>query len=235
MTRSSDGSPELAILCVGRTDRSEFRDVLPVLTAWGSVSTAPTARAAQTQLAHESPTPDLIVFAQSYPGEFTDEQIDDLRRQAPLARLVALLGTWCEGEMRSGTPWSGAVRVYWHEWKPHCHLEMERLLTGRESLWSLPPTACEEERCLAIAVRKHGQGAGLVDILTEQYDLYDLLAAACFERGFTPRWRRNDDEPRDDVPDVVLFDASGEMVAEIVRLRRPDYSCRPDRGRKSVP
>ena len=220
MRRSSEGPQELVILCMGRTNRSEFRDVLPALNGWGSVLTAPTARAARTRLVREWPTPDLIVFAQSYPGEFTDEQVDGLRRYAPLARLIALLGTWCEGEMRSGTPWSGAVRVYWHQWSPHCQQEIECLVTGRESSWSLPPTACEEERCLAIAARECREGVGVVDIVTEQYDVYDLFSAACRMRGFTPRWRRESDEPRDDVPDVVLFDASGETTVELAKLRR---------------
>jgi hypothetical protein len=220
MNSSSAETPGFVIVCVGRTNRSEFSDVLPSLAPWGTVLTAPTPRAARTQLTHESLTPDVIVVAQSYPGEFTDEQIDDLRRDAPLARVVAVLGTWCEGEMRSGTPWSGAVRVYWHQWKPHCHLEMQRLLAGRESLWNLPPTAGDEERCLTIAARTHQRGTGLVDIVTDQYDVFDLLAVACHDRGYEPRWQRTLDEPQADTPAIVLFDAAGDMAGELAKFRR---------------
>ena len=219
MKPSNSETTGLVILCVGRTSRLEFRDVLPTLAPWGTVISAPDPRAARAKLAHGSLTPDVIIFAQSYPGEFTDEQIDTFRRDAPLARLVALLGTWCEGEMRSGTPWSGAVRVYWHQWKSHCHLEMEHLLAGHESLWSLPPTACDEERCLAIAARPHDQGAGLVDIVTEQYDVFGVLSAACLDRGYEPRWRRAHDEPQEGAP-VVLFDAADEMSVELAKFRR---------------
>lgn len=210
----------LAILCVGLADRSEFREVLPSLKAWGTVIEAPNTREAVSQLGQESLTPDVIIIVQSYPGEFTDAQIDELRWVAPLARLVAVLGTWCEGEMRSGTPWSGAVRVYWHQWAPHCQQELKRLVEGRESLWSLPPTACEEERCLAIAARPKPKGGGLVEIVTEQYDIFDWLAAACRDRGYEPRWRRSGDEAQTDAPVVVLFDAAGEMAAELARFRR---------------
>lgn len=211
---------EFVVLCVGRMNRSEFHDVLPSFREWGTVLAAPDARAALAKLADASLTPDVIVFAQSYPGEFADEQVDEFRRIAPLARLVAVLGTWCEGEMRSGTPWSGAVRVYWHQWKPHCHLELEHLLAGPESLWSLPSTACEEERCLALSARRHDQGAGMVDIVTEQYDVFALLAAACRDRGYEPHWRRAHDEPQADAPAVVLFDSAGEMGDELTRFRQ---------------
>lgn len=217
---------EFVILCVGRTDRSEFRHVLPSLRPWGTVIATPDVPAALATLADDSLTPDVLVIAQSYPGEFVDEQIDKLRRVAPLARLVAVLGTWCEGEMRSGAPWSGAVRVYWHQWRPHCHLELERLRSGRESLWSLPSTACEEERCLAVSTRKHNLNAGLVDIVTEQYDVFEFLAAACLDRGYKPRWRRTHEEVRADAPAVVLFDAAGETVDELARFRQ----LRVDKG-----
>ena len=211
---------EFVILCVGRTDRSEFRHVLPSLYPWGTVIDAPDVPAALATLVDQSLTPDVFVIAQSYPGEFVDEQIDRLRRVAPLARLVAVLGTWCEGEMRSGTPWCGAVRVYWHQWNPHCHLELERLRSGRESLWSLPSTACEEERCLAVSTRKHDQNAGLVDIVAEQYDVFESLATACLDRGYIPRWRRVHDEVQAGVPAVLLFDAAGETVDELAKFRR---------------
>jgi len=220
MTRASLGSPKLVILCVGRTERNEFQHVLPALQAWGNVLTAPTTHAGRDLLDHESLTPDLIVLVQSYPGEFAERQIDDIRRHAPLARLVAVLGTWCEGEMRSGTPWSGAVRIYWHQWTAHCHLEMERLRAGRESLWSLPPTACDEERCLANATRKHKQGNGLVEICTEQVDVFDMLAAACHDRGFQTHWHRSHYEPPQDEPDVLLFDAARSVGFELTRFRR---------------
>jgi hypothetical protein len=36
---------------------------------------------------------DLIVVAQTVPGEFPAERVDSLRRLAPLARVVALLGS----------------------------------------------------------------------------------------------------------------------------------------------
>ncbi|MHB8897604.1 MAG: hypothetical protein ACYC6Y_02535 [Thermoguttaceae bacterium] len=222
---------DLVILCVGRANRLEFREVLPALERWGRVIAAAGVGEALSRLACEGSIPDVIVVAQSYPGEFADSQIDGLRRVAPLARFVAVLGSWCEGEMRSGSPWSGAVRVFWHQWLPHCHRELERLLAGRESLWSLPPTAGEEERCLVLASRRDRPGlaarpalppaeAPPVEIVTRQYEVFQWLAAACADRGFQARWRRDPAEPPAGPTAVVLFDAAEDTDLELARFRR---------------
>ena len=67
--------------------------------------------AAAAVLAEDDAAVDVIVVAQARPGEFSHAQIERLRQAAPLARIVGLLGSWCEGEMRSGRPWPAAVRT----------------------------------------------------------------------------------------------------------------------------
>ena len=66
-------------------------------------------------LAEGLPAPHGIVLAQAYPGQFSPVAIDRLRNLAPLARLIAILGSWCEGEPRSGHPLPGVIRIYWHQ------------------------------------------------------------------------------------------------------------------------
>lgn len=61
---------------------------------------------------------DLIVLAESRPGEYSATSIDELRACAPLARVWRLLGSWCEGEQRSGHPPAGCINTYWHQWEP---------------------------------------------------------------------------------------------------------------------
>jgi len=58
---------------------------------------------------------ELALLCQSRPGQFAQVDVESLHRAAPLAGLIALLGTWCEGEARSGRPWHGIERVYWYE------------------------------------------------------------------------------------------------------------------------
>ncbi len=59
--------------------------------------------------------PELIVVAQSRPDAIRSDQLGSIHRSSPLAGVVALLGSWCEGEMRTGRPWAGAQRLYWYD------------------------------------------------------------------------------------------------------------------------
>ncbi|MDD4270865.1 MAG: hypothetical protein GXY25_20520 [Pirellulaceae bacterium] len=218
---SSDGRPgQLAMLCLGDLSRPEFGGARQALESWGRVVAAADASAGIALLERESLVPDVVVVVQSYPDEFSESQIAPIRSAAPLARMVALLGPWCEGETRTGRPWPGAVRVFWHQWVSHCDRELGRLLAGGASVWSLPPTAGEEERCLVLAGGFDANGAGLVDIVTWQHDLYELLADGCRRRGHSARWLRPPDDLPLDSPGLILFDAAGRMDEEIAVLRR---------------
>ena len=80
---------------------------------------------------------DLIVLTQSRPGQISLATVDALHQLWPLAPMVGILGSWCEGEMRSGQPWPGVVRVYWHQWQTMLAAEVEAMLTARSS-WQRP-------------------------------------------------------------------------------------------------
>ena len=122
---------ELTVLLLGSTDRPEFAEARNVLDGLARVIPAADVDAAGCPcLADEEIAVDVIVVAQAYPGQFSGEALDRLSRLAPLARVVGLLGSWCEGEVRSGRPWPGAVRVYWHQWPARCHQELGRLRQG---------------------------------------------------------------------------------------------------------
>jgi CheY-like chemotaxis protein len=91
--------------------------------------------------------PDLLVLLQSRSGQFLETELLRLRSCMPLARAVVVLGSWCEGEMRSGRPLAGVRRVAWNAWP----LRLERELAAWHyggGIWSLPATAGEEELVL---------------------------------------------------------------------------------------
>ena len=77
------------------------------LDRWGSgARVSPTCRFGRGGAGRRrGSSPDVIVVAQAFPGQFSHQAIDRLRRLAPLARMVGLMGSWCEGEMRTGSPW----------------------------------------------------------------------------------------------------------------------------------
>jgi len=212
---------QLTLLFVGDPQRAEFREARASLERLGQVVDAPTLAAAQRMLGEGTLAPDVIVVAQAYPGEYTAEALDRLRRLAPLARLLGLLGSWCEGEVRTGKPWPGAIRVYWHQWLPRAERELGQLGEGLGSSWALPLTASEEERFLALAEQPLETGWGRIALVTPQFDMYDWLATACRRSGYATCWLRPPYAPMEEDLVAAIFDTTecqGEELAELRHL-----------------
>ena len=210
----------IAVLLIGDTHRAEFLDARRVLADLAELTEAADPAAAAAILQSAPLEPEVIVLAQAYPGQFSQAQVDQLRRLAPLARMVALLGTWCEGESRSGRPWPGVVRVYWHQWPSRSALELARIAHGQSSAWSLPPTATEEERLLSTAEAPLPAGEGLIAIHARQTPMADWLAAACRQAGYStlrlcgPNW------PQFAGARAGIFDATDLGPSEAADLSR---------------
>ena len=91
---------------------------------------------------------DVMILAQLRPGELNDAEVNELRRRAPLAAMVALCGAWCEGEARSGRPLPGISHVAWHQFPSRWVRHREAWQQGRPTEWTLPATWREEDRLL---------------------------------------------------------------------------------------
>jgi DNA-binding NarL/FixJ family response regulator len=209
------------MLLVGDADRREFRQARDELTALGRVRGASDVETAAAMLEAEEAAVDVIVLAQARPGEFSHAEIERLRQSAPLARIVGLLGSWCEGEMRSGRPWPAVVRTYWHQWPARADRELRRLAAGRRSAWALPITATEEERLLADATEPLPMRSGLIAISSRSYAMADWLAAACRHCGYSTVWLRPPRPVRVRGAAAVLMDGSrcrGEQCDELRQL-----------------
>jgi hypothetical protein len=137
-----------------------------------------------------------------------------------LARIVGLLGSWCEGEMRSGRPWPAAVRTYWHQWPARADRELRRLAAGRSSAWTLPLTATEEDRLLADADRALPARSGLIAIAARSFVMADFLAVACRRCGYATAWLRPSAAVRLAGATAVVFDGSDCRGAERDELQR---------------
>jgi hypothetical protein len=85
---------------VGDADHADFAEAVTLLRATASVGPG---------------LPELIVVAQSRPGTMRLREFERLRRSVPLAGVVSLCGSWCEGETRTGRPAAGVRRLYWYE------------------------------------------------------------------------------------------------------------------------
>lgn len=176
----------LRVLWIGSSDRAEFQLGRQALGRWAEVREVADGSAAETCLSGGEPV-EVLLLAPSYPQQFSGRSVETLRRLAPLARVVGLLGPWCEGEGRSGRPWPGVVRYAWHQW-PALVRQIERLASGAASVWDLPDTATDEERLLATSRQRPTAGAGLVAVWSRQGEAARLWLDACRAVGYSAVW-----------------------------------------------
>ena len=152
--------------------------------------------------------PDLIIIAAERPGGFSHRQVEAMRQAAPLAHIVGLLGSWCEGESRSGRPWPAVTRVYWHSWAAWFDREMSALAAGGCGTLSLPLTATDEERLLAAAGAVPARSGIAVRIHAASREAAGLLHAACESLGHRPVPINSREMPSNLRPQVGIWDAA---------------------------
>src|SRR3954468_6903276 len=117
----------LGVWVVGDTSVADFRDALSIMRDDALVWT------------HSSDAPELVVVAQSRPDSVSHAQYEQFQREAPLAGVLSLLGSWCEGETRTGKPWKGAHRVNWYEFAAWWRRQMRLRNAGRCPDWARVP------------------------------------------------------------------------------------------------
>jgi len=206
-------------MVVGNTDRAEFTAARASLDRWGKVVDVATAYEATLRMEREHVVPDVVVIAQYYPGQFTADHIEQIRRRAPLARFLGLLGSWCEGEVRTGQPWPAVIRIYWHQWQARCDHEMSALSKGLTATWTLPVTATEEERLLAQCRRPKPTKPGLILIHSNSYEMYDWLSDACRRKGNSSVWLRPNETVCLEGVTSGIFDGTDFDATEVQQFR----------------
>jgi CheY-like chemotaxis protein len=206
------------ILLTGNFDFAEFACAIDDMTDSAEVVRLAGLQAAADWLANGEASVNLIVVAQARPGRFSITEIDALRRSAPLTPIVALLGSWCEGEMRSGSPWPGVTRVYWHQWRERFRQEFANLSRGQPSAWTQPLTATAEERLLSVkSERRHIKG--VVAVISDDFEMVDWLAGACADRGMSVIKLQRIPASQIDGIAVVLWDVGLTSPALLDELR----------------
>ena len=212
-------NPRLGVWWIGQSDSREALAPRVWLEQNCRLACFPTTEAAalQPELAVAA---DAIIFFQAYPGEFTAAQVESLHRLNPLAALAVVLGTWCEGETRSGSPWPGVPRYYWRDW-PRLRELLENLREQRAEAW-LPRTASEVDRL--VQGSDHAAAMSLdtsLAIHTPRRSDFDALACACRDWGVATIWLR----PEEPIPDranfaALLWDSANGFSATIAEWER---------------
>jgi hypothetical protein len=168
----------------------------------------------------------VLLIAQARVGQFTQSAVAQLNRALPLTPVVALLGSCCEGETRSGKPWPGVVRIYWHQWLARAPGELRS--SGLPTTWHLPKTASDAER-VDFALRcPPPQAAGLVAICTPDATLFHALDQSCRVAGYSATWIRDPGQGGPSEAVGVLWHCTGSddlLVAQIRAARRSWCRC----------
>lgn len=174
------------VLLVGDPAHHEFREPAAWLSEYCDLTISSGIDAAVTQLSSERKAPEVIVVAAARPGLFSQSDVTSLLRHAPLARIIGLLGGWCEGEMRTGKPWRGVTRVYWHQFVSR----MAEELRGGNSRGRLamPRTFTESELCGMTVPLPDVRRRGLVVIRAASLESYEAIAEACHALGHSTTW-----------------------------------------------
>lgn len=195
------------LLLVGDSSHSEFADAIKLMRASCRViELMGPAEAIAWCKAADSP-PALVVIAAARSGRFSEESVERLRQRLPLTPCVALLGTWCEGEMRSGAPWPGVERVYWHQWPQRFEQALGSLIAGRCGSWNLPVTSTAEERLLWRSSTATQRRRGVVAIVADRAEAAEWLVATCRSLGWSAVWSSTWGLAKTRGIDVVVWDA----------------------------
>jgi len=174
----------LSILLVGSWNDREFHQPLRALRARSRLVAVPAWSDVERLLNGSSWYPDLIVVAQSRPGQFCQQQCLRVMRTVPLARVVALLGSWCEGETRTGHPLPAARRIFWYQWDAQFLADLIRTERAECPAWGLPETASDEDRLLLGRLPETVDGGGSVVLAGRSRETEDALADACRSAGY---------------------------------------------------
>lgn len=206
------------IWLIGDARAEEFAEPLAFLkqaAACRSFDTAHSAVAAARSLRHE---PGLILFLAARPGAISQRQVDAVNRAYPLSRLAALLGPWCEGEVRSGRPWPGVPRAYWHQWPERLAQWIAQL--DHDALPRLPRTATEVDRLLAskgpVPTAAMAVRVGVVAALQADYA---SLASALEPLGGECRWLLPGETETLEPLGLLLIDAAGDVDSAMQNLQ----------------
>jgi CheY-like chemotaxis protein len=171
------------------------------------------------RLASATPV-ELCLFAQARPGRFRQEDVEQLHRAAPLARLGVLLGAWCEGELRTADrPLSGVVRIYWHEWEAKLAAWWNSPCEAAAT-WSLPRTALAGERTLAATTMPATEDRPLAAIRARGGVSFSTLAETCRAAGFAAVWLDPQQMARIGRTDLVLWEGDVRHAHELDELER---------------
>ena len=131
---------------------------------------------------------DLVVVAQSRRSQFLANDVEVVQAMFGITPVVSLLGSWCEGESRSGTPLPGLIRVYWHQWQGRYTRFVQQLEQSGITSWHAPRTSAVSGQIEANSRPPQSQQDVLVGISAWTKGQHDMVADAVGHFGWKSCW-----------------------------------------------
>ena len=131
---------------------------------------------------------DLVVIAQARRGQHSADEVQHLQTIFATTPIVALLGSWCEGESRSGTPWPGVPRVYWHQWEGQYQKFASQLEQQEITDWHAARTSTAADRVLKSKTDVSPNSVNCVAVSAWTNQQHAMVADAINSFGWTSCW-----------------------------------------------
>jgi len=183
-----DLGTRVQVLAIGPWQEKEFGLAKAPLEEAAAWQTAANLDQAEKNLETEETTPELILLAQLLPGRYRQPHIDRLQALAPLARIVIVAGSWCEGGLRTDIQLTGVLRLYWHEFALWWKSAQTRVAAGLYPPWSLPADNPQSGRSLPCIQTEGPTLDAPVAVNAKDFAVYESLSAALGPLGIATCW-----------------------------------------------
>lgn len=133
---------------------------------------------------------DLILIVEARRNQVCRDDVEALQAMFVGVPMVALLGSWCEGEPRSGAPWPGVIRVYWHQWEGRYDRFVSQLQQAGITDWHAPLTSTVADRMARQSTADPDSAATIscIGISAWTHSQFEMLADAMNHFGWHSRW-----------------------------------------------
>ena len=140
---------------------------------------------------------ELVLAFQQRSGSVDTQFLESLHERMPLAGKAVVLGTWCEGEARTGKPLNAFERVFWYQFPTWWSAVRDAWSGGGPTHWQRPS---------GMPGRSPSLAGKFIAIDSGDADAAGALLAACESLGgsgvWHQRWRAH---PQHSAADAVVW------------------------------
>jgi hypothetical protein len=208
--------PRPHLLQIGPRVHREFQPLCVEIAAWSDRGDVRLERINPDDLGARLTDvgPDVAVFCQSTPDEWSPGEVDEVIGAWPLTRILCCYGSWCDSDGRTRSTWPFALRVPVAQAAAQLQRELRALASGQ---CAAPPTASREEAFAWFYAESPSESPPAsararveVLVVTPDRAYAEALCALCTAEGWPVRWIAPPllptSPPGSDASRVVLWD-----------------------------